>query len=66
MAKAKKEGQFFNCFMKKELIDQIDECADKTGLSKTAIVEKALEQYFDISKSKQRLDTTEGKLDEED
>lgn len=51
MAKAKKDAKFFTCYLKKELADKIDVYSDENHLSKTAIVEIALEKFFDESQS---------------
>lgn len=49
MAKAKKDAKFFTCYLKKELADKIDVYSTVNHLSKTAIVEIALEKFFDES-----------------
>lgn len=50
MARAKKDGKFFNCYIKQDLWEKITEYSEVTRLPKTAIVEKALEDYFDVHK----------------
>ena len=56
MAKNKKDGQFFNCYLKKELCDKMQAYSDETSLSKTSIVEKALDQYVESVYKKQEDD----------
>lgn len=56
MAKEKKKAQFFNCYLKQDLLDKIQAYSIETSLSKTAIVEKALEQFFANSESKEGED----------
>ena len=46
MARAKKDGHFLNCYIKQNLWDAIEKHSEETMLPKTAIVEKALEDYF--------------------
>ena len=46
MPRKKKEGHFFNCYLKNDLIFKINAYSEEAGLSKTAIVEKALDDYF--------------------
>ncbi|MCR4586149.1 MAG: ribbon-helix-helix domain-containing protein [Lachnospiraceae bacterium] len=50
MARAKKDGKFFNCYIKQDLWEKITEYSEVTRLPKTAIVEKALEDYFEVHK----------------
>ncbi len=60
MAKPKKEGQFLNCYIRKEISDALTIYSDDTGIPKTRVVEKALEKYLaDIMKD--RLDSQEKK-----
>ena len=46
MARAKKDGQFFNCYIEKELWDKLNTHSEETKIPKTAIVEMALKDYF--------------------
>lgn len=46
MARQRKEGEARTFRIRKELCDKLDEYSEKTMLSKTAIVEKALAEYF--------------------
>ena len=54
MARAKKDGQFFNCYIEKELWDKISEQSEETKIPKTAIVEMALREYFIKNVDKQK------------
>ena len=46
MARTKKEGQFLNCYIRKEIFDKLTKYSNDTSIPKTAIVEKALEKYL--------------------
>lgn len=46
MSRQKKAGRFLNCYVKEEIIDQLDEYSKQTMIPKTAIVEKALSEFF--------------------
>ena len=46
MAKQKKEGQFLNCYIRKDISDALTLYSDDTGIPKTRVVEKALEKYL--------------------
>ncbi len=46
MARAKKDGQFLNCYVRKEIFERLTRYSDNTLLPKTAVVEKALEKYL--------------------
>lgn len=46
MARKFKKGAFLNCKIREELNESLNAYAEKTMLSKTAIVEKALEWYL--------------------
>ncbi len=48
MARAKKDGHFLNCYIKQELWEKINEYSETTMIPKTSIVEKALEDYFEV------------------
>ena len=53
MARQKKDGHFLNCYIKQDLWDTIDQYSEETSLPKTAIVEKALEDYFKKNRAAQ-------------
>lgn len=46
MARAKKDGQFLNCYIRKEIFDKLTQYSEETSIPKTAVVEKALEKYL--------------------
>ena len=46
MARVKKDGSFFNCYMSQDVSRMLSVYSKKTGMSKTAIVEKALQKYL--------------------
>ena len=46
MVRPKKEGQFLNCYIRKEISDALTIYSDDTGIPKTRVVEKALEKYL--------------------
>lgn len=47
MARQRKEGMFINCKVKQEIFDRLDEYSKESMVPKTAIVEKAVEEYLD-------------------
>ncbi len=51
MARAKKDGQYFNCYLRKDILEQLSAYSNDTGIPKTAIVEKALEKYLADTKT---------------
>lgn len=46
MARNKKDGKIFNCYLSSEIYDLLDEYSLKTGLTKTIITERAIKQYL--------------------
>lgn len=46
MAKAKKDGEFLHCYIKSNIMNDLNKFCEDTGFSKTAAVEKALTQYL--------------------
>lgn len=46
MARAKKDGKFFNCYIDKEIFEKLEQYCEKTSIPKTSVVEKALSQYL--------------------
>ncbi len=53
MARIKKDGEFLNCYIRRDLSEVLKQLSSETSIPKTAIVEKALEKYFaDVMKSK--------------
>ncbi len=47
MARAKKDGKFFNCYIKREISDTLDKYSEETMIPKTAVVEAALKEYWE-------------------
>lgn len=47
MARAKKDGQYFNCYLRKDILERLTAYSDETGIPKTFVVEKALQNYLD-------------------
>ena len=50
MPRAKKDGKFVNVYMEKSIADAADRYSEKTGVSKTKVIEKALEEYLEKQK----------------
>lgn len=48
MARAKKDGQYFNCYLRKDILERLTVYSDETGIPKTFVVEKALQKYLDV------------------
>ncbi len=51
MARAKKEGQFLNAKISQDLFDRVVNYCEKSRLSKTAVMEMALQMYLDSVES---------------
>ena len=47
MARPKKDGSYFSCFMKTELSEKLHEYADKYDMTLTAAVERAVRQMIE-------------------
>ena len=47
MTRVKKDGKFLNCFIKREILEHLTAYSDETGIPKTFVVEKALQEYLD-------------------
>lgn len=52
MAKAKKYGEFLHCYIKSNIMKDLNNFCEDTGLSKTVAVEKALTQYLEDEKQR--------------
>lgn len=50
----KKDGEFLNCYIRKDVSERLTAFCQKTGLSKTVSVEQALSQYL-IKEEKREL-----------
>lgn len=48
MAQVKKDGKFFNCYLRKDILERLTAYSNDTGIPKTRVVEKALQKYLDI------------------
>ena len=48
MARVKKDGQFFNCYLRKDILERLTAYSNNTGIPKTVVVEKALLKYLDV------------------
>lgn len=47
MARAKKEGESRTFKLRQEILDRLDKYSEETMIPKTAVVERALEEYLD-------------------
>lgn len=50
MAREKKDGKVANFYLKTEIIEKLDQYTKETGVPKTVVVEKALEEYLNKKK----------------
>lgn len=50
MARQKKDAERFCCYLRRDLVNMIDDYSKETSIPKTAIVEKALLKYFELIK----------------
>lgn len=56
MARPKKDSQVVNLNIERSIYDKFTEFCDNTGLTKTVVVERALEMYIDaMNKNPERL-----------
>lgn len=54
VGRPRKEGQFVNCYIKKEIAEALNKFCNNTGLPKTAAVEHAIALYLaNYEKTKQ-------------
>lgn len=51
MARAKKNGEFVNCKIRQDIADRLNAYSEETMIPKTAVVEKAIEEYLNKNKS---------------
>lgn len=47
MPRAKKDGRYINCYVKRDLADRVDAYSEASLIPKTAIIELALQEYLD-------------------
>lgn len=48
MVRPKKDGERFCCYLRKDLVNMIDDYSAETSIPKTAVVEKTLQKYLDL------------------
>ena len=46
MVRPKKDGHFFTCYLRKDILEILTEYSNDTGIPKTIVVEKALLKFF--------------------
>ncbi len=56
MARNKKDGKIFNCYLSSEIYELLDEYSLKTGLTKTIITERAIKQYLSSMENKEKTE----------
>ncbi len=54
MPRAKKDGRFVNVYMEKSIADAADRYSEETGIPKTKVIEKALEEYLEKQDKRQK------------
>ena len=47
MARPKKDGSYFSCFMQTELSEKLHQYAEEHGMTLTAVVERAVRQLLE-------------------
>jgi len=47
MSRPKKDGKFVNAYLKKELVERMEDYSASSFMPKTAILELALQEYLD-------------------
>ena len=47
MARAKKDGEFINCKIRKDIARRLNTYSEYSMIPKTAIIERAIEEYLD-------------------
>ena len=46
MGRPKKDGRDLNCFLRRDLFEQLEQYCDEMGQTKTMVIERALEKVF--------------------
>ena len=46
MARQKKDGERFSCYLRKDIVELLSKYSEETGIPKTVVVEKALLKYL--------------------
>ena len=52
MAKAKKDGDYLHCYIKSDIMADLNAYVEETEYSKTVVVEKAIRMFLDNEKRK--------------
>ena len=52
MAKAKKDGDYLHCYIKSDIMVDLNAYVEETEYSKTVVVEKAIRMFLDNEKRK--------------
>ena len=47
MARERKDGSVISAKISADILDRMDDFSEKTGITKTAIIENAVEEYLD-------------------
>lgn len=47
MARAKKDGQYINCYAEREIVEKLEHYCEETGLTKTVAIERILRGFFE-------------------
>ncbi len=55
MAKRKKDGKVFNCYLTTRIYDMLHDYSIKNGYTMTMITEKAIEYYMKNKKANEQL-----------
>lgn len=68
MSRQKKAGRFLNCYVKEDIISQLDSYSKETMIPKTSIVEKALSEFFErnAGKSVKSVDADKKKVNSDE
>ena len=56
MARNRKDGRIFNCYLSSEIYDLLDKYSIKTGLTKTLITERAIKQFLRSMENKEKTE----------
>ena len=46
MGRPKKDGRDLNCFLRRDLFEQLEKYCDEMGQTKTMVIERSLEKTF--------------------
>ena len=60
MSRAKKPGKLISCKLREQIYKELEEYCLKTFIAKTAVIEKALEEYFEKQNNIKTLDKERG------